>query len=125
MWHYLLVLLVLFSCAVSAFFIYLLYTQMEIKCIWCIRAHIINFLILAGTILLCPRKPKDVGDTASAENDTEEDSEKAEPYPGVRLIIATFGCAFALAFAEYQITLRFAQSATISAGGEAVGGGQE
>ncbi len=101
------------SCVISLLFIYILYTQMEFKCLWCIRAHIINFAILGCTLLLWPRKPKLASVTSSGEGDTETPlpvqpcAFQEEPHPGVRLLVAMFACVAAVAFAEYQITSRF------------------
>ena len=117
-WYFLLLLVMFVSCVISLLFIYILYTQMEFKCLWCIRAHIINFAILFCTLLLWPRKPKpdhDVRDEEIADSGVVDETRPLpiietchpEPYPGVRIIVATFACVAAVAFAEFQINLRF------------------
>ncbi|MFH0983846.1 MAG: vitamin K epoxide reductase family protein, partial [Planctomycetota bacterium] len=40
----------------SLFFIYIMFTQAEAWCPWCLVSHIINFLILIGMILLRPKE---------------------------------------------------------------------
>ena len=95
--HLALLLMVAATCLASAFYLYLLLTQMEEKCIWCMRLHFINFALLIGTLILLPRKP------ASAE---DEQTDATEPYPGPRLIAAAAVCAAAVAMTEVSIAQR-------------------
>ena len=55
-WHLLPTLAVLGGVSVSAYFVYVMFTQFESKCPWCLAAHGINGLLFVGMLLLWPRR---------------------------------------------------------------------
>jgi len=124
-WHLVPLLTVLAGCAASTFFLYVMFTKMESRCLWCLCAHVINYLLLVGTILLWPRKgkpapvmiedqPDTVEATAVSEDATEGPmnegpvpvGEAPAPHPSRRLVVATLACAFALMYAEFAVAVR-------------------
>lgn len=57
-WHILPTLVVLCGAAGSAYFVYIMFTELDAKCPWCIAAHGINAILLICTLALWPRRPK-------------------------------------------------------------------
>jgi len=57
-WHLLPTFAVLCGVAGSAYFVYIMFTQLDAKCPWCIAAHGINAILLICTLALWPRRPK-------------------------------------------------------------------
>jgi predicted DsbA family dithiol-disulfide isomerase/uncharacterized membrane protein len=99
-WHLLLLIAVACSCAVSAFYMYiLLFGDMPAKCLWCMISHGVNFLLLIGTVLLFPRRPSGAPVDAESAGDggarAAPDVERAA-HPSGRLVFATVIALFAL-----------------------------
>lgn len=120
-WHYLFLLGIIGGCCVSAFFLYILFFGgLEAKCLWCIISHAINFLLLVGTVMLIPRKPKvqptpqvapitPVDGAAMGEipvpvaQESPEAADATLGHPVPRLVLATLIGALALAWGEYSV----------------------
>ena len=97
-WHALLLATVACACAVSVFFLYVLFTKTQVKCIWCMVSHAINFCLLIGTVLLWPRRPR-----VAAVEESSPDSPLAfspPPHPSGRLLVATVAAIVLLMGAE-------------------------
>ncbi|HRX83724.1 MAG TPA: vitamin K epoxide reductase family protein [Phycisphaerae bacterium] len=131
-WHFLLLLFIAFGCAVSLFYLYILYfTPIPAKCPWCIISHGINFLVLIGTLLLIPRKSAathaaDVA-TASAEGGAPgaaqlqeahgtvpavapRGDEAGRAHPAGRLVAAAVVAIFAMVWCEFKMVTSEAAS---------------
>lgn len=111
-WHTLLLVVVACSCAVSVFFIYILFARMDVRCNWCLVSHATNFSLLVCTILLRPRRPRETGAPAAGSSSATTaggygpDDLSFEPHPQPRLILATIGCIAAVLFGELTIIQR-------------------
>jgi protein-disulfide isomerase len=97
--HFLLLALLVVGCSVSGFYLWVLFAKMPVKCMWCIVAHGINFILLLGTILLTPRAIPVVVTPAGPATDAKAVPE-APLYPGGRLIVATALCVMLAILAE-------------------------
>lgn len=108
-WHLVPLMIVLCGAAASAYFAYVMVTQLEAKCPWCIAAHAINGLLLIGTILLWPRRPRAVAEPAAQPDEAVDSVEPAtqpavsvdlETNPHGRLVLITALCAVTLLYAQ-------------------------
>ncbi|GJM26057.1 MAG: hypothetical protein DHS20C16_24720 [Phycisphaerae bacterium] len=96
-WHLLPTLLILGGCAGSLFFMYIMFSNLEHKCILCIASHAINFAMLLLVFLMRPKKPARTTESAGAEQgDGVTAIQPADGHPTGRLIFATLVCSVAL-----------------------------
>ena len=86
-WHVLPTLATVLGAAGSVFFVVNMYTQLEQRCTWCLVSHVANFLILALTLLLWPRRQRaESGDDVVLG--TAPVKRAPRPHPSVRLALA-------------------------------------
>jgi len=112
-WHLLLLVGVIAGCAVSAFYLYiLLATDMPARCLWCMISHGINFLLLIGTIMLFPRKPR-AGDATGSDVEAGEAPAEAA-HPSGRLVLAALVAFLGMTWWETALT-RAGRSAILAA----------
>ena len=109
-WHYLLLLAILVGCAVSVFYLYILFfSGMEAKCLWCIISHAINFLLLLCALLLIPHnRSLPAEETAPgglfSDEALREPQEVRAEHPSGRLVLATVVAVLAMAWCEFALT---------------------
>lgn len=96
-WHLIPTLLILGGCAGSLFFMYIMFTDLDHKCVLCIASHAINFAMLALVFMMRPKKPVPVAvPTGDAPESVPQDLHPEDQHPTSRLIFATLVCSVLL-----------------------------
>lgn len=91
--------------AFSAWFVSVMFSELEVWCRLCVGTHAINLLLLVVNILLWPRKPLATPDTESAAPPAADVLERA--HPTLRLAVVAGLLAAALMRVEYSEALNF------------------
>jgi protein-disulfide isomerase/uncharacterized membrane protein len=99
-WHLIPTLLILGGCAGSLFFMYIMFKNLEQKCVLCIASHAINFAMLILVFLMRPKKVASAAVSSGGEHGPSiADAAGANvesPHPSGRLIFATLVCCVTL-----------------------------
>ncbi|NOX59120.1 MAG: thioredoxin domain-containing protein [Planctomycetes bacterium] len=91
-WHRLLTVVILLGCAASIFFLYVMLTDLDHKCRWCLVSHAINFAMLILVFLIRPRPEKSRTETSAGADEAKATLPVVAIHPSWRLIFATVTC---------------------------------
>lgn len=90
-WHLAPAITVMLGSLASAYFLYVMFTQLDAKCLWCMIAHLINFLMLVGVVWIWPGARIREAASASSEGEAAASAPTSisRPNPSVRQVVLT------------------------------------